>query len=176
LVAIVADTAVQIARNQATRGRESGGRLRGELRTANDTSRRGHPGGDTVSRSGLLGSRRPLSAVIRASKTASTRHGAAAAPIRLRPASHPVAQPIGRRPPDPPSRRRHRQHGRGEAVFPRREAGAPAARFLRGGVRSGRREPSGPRRPSGTESVNEVGIDADHVANPQNVIWTRVSC
>jgi hypothetical protein len=78
-------------------------------------------------------------------KTVTERFRAAAAPIRLRRSSHTVAEPIDRRRPDRLSRGRQRERRRGGTVFPRRDAGS-AARFLPGGVRSGRLETTDPFR------------------------------
>ena len=67
-------------------------------------------------------------------KTGPERFLAAAALIRLGWSLRIVAEPMLYRGLDRPSRRRHRKHGRGGSVFPRREVGGPS-RPARAGVR-----------------------------------------
>ncbi len=95
---------------------------------------------------------RPLSDTITAArKMASQRRRSASASFRLQHSRNPGAQPMLHRRPSYPSRRRPRQHARGEAIFPCREAGASSRPTCAGGVhrscctaRSGRPEATKP--------------------------------
>jgi hypothetical protein len=78
-------------------------------------------------------------------KAASERNQAAAARFRHWSADHPSAQPMRVRLAEYPSRRRHRQDKRGDAAFPRREAGGPR--------RPDRSGPHGPSRFPGPSSA-----------------------